>query len=88
MHAQARMRVYACFSLVPSSLCCHPETTEDWQETKLTQFKPSDYILSCPCNKETPKTSKPLREGIIRQNTSITQIMQEEADQVITLLTT
>jgi hypothetical protein len=63
MHARARMRVYACFYLVPSSLCCHSETTEDWQETKHTQFKPSDYVLSCPCNKETPKTSKPIREG-------------------------
>jgi hypothetical protein len=63
MHAQARMRVYTCFYLVPSSLWCHSETTEGWQETKHTQFKPSDYVLSCPCNKETPKTSKPLREG-------------------------
>jgi hypothetical protein len=63
MHAQARMRVYVCFSLVPSSLCCHYETAEDWQEKKQTQFKLSDYVLSCPCNKETPKTSKPLREG-------------------------
>jgi hypothetical protein len=26
------------------------------------KFHPSDYVLSCPCNKETPKTSKPLRE--------------------------
>jgi hypothetical protein len=34
MHAQARMRVYACFSLVHSNLCCHYETTEGWQETK------------------------------------------------------
>jgi hypothetical protein len=63
MHAHSYMRVYACFSLVPSSLCCHSETTEDWHETKHTQFKPYDYVLSCPCNKETPKTSKPLREG-------------------------
>jgi hypothetical protein len=63
MHAHAHMRVYALFSLVPSSLCCHSETTEDWQETKLTQFKPSDYVFSCPCNKGTPKTSEPLREG-------------------------
>jgi hypothetical protein len=63
MHAHAHMRVYACFSLVPSSLCYYSETTEDWQETKLTQFKPSNYVFSCPCNKETPRTSKPLREG-------------------------
>jgi hypothetical protein len=70
MHDQARMRVYACFSLCPSSLCCHSETlcchsetTEDWQETKHTQFKPSDKVLSCLCNKETPNTRKPLREG-------------------------
>jgi hypothetical protein len=37
MHAQARMRVYARFSLVPTSLCCYSETTEDWQETNHTQ---------------------------------------------------
>jgi hypothetical protein len=63
MHTHVHMRVYACFSLVPSSLCCHSETTEDWQETKLAQFKPSDFVFSCPCNKETPKTREPLREG-------------------------
>jgi hypothetical protein len=27
------------------------------------KFHHSDYVLSCPCNKETPKTSEPLREG-------------------------
>jgi hypothetical protein len=63
MHAHAHMRAYACFFLVPSSVCCYSETTEDWQETKLTQFKPSDYVFSCPCNKETPGTSEPLIEG-------------------------
>jgi hypothetical protein len=63
MYAQARMRVYACFSLVPSNLCCHSETAEGWQETSTYKFHPSYYVLSCPCNKETPKTSKPLREG-------------------------
>jgi hypothetical protein len=38
MYAQARMRVYTRFSLVPSNLCCHSETTEDWQETKHMQI--------------------------------------------------
>jgi hypothetical protein len=46
MHAHAHMRVYVCFYLVPLILCCHSETTEDWQETKHTQFNPSDYVLS------------------------------------------
>jgi hypothetical protein len=38
MYAQARMRVYAHFSLVPSNICCYYETTEDLQETKYTQI--------------------------------------------------
>jgi hypothetical protein len=49
---------------------------------------PSDYVFRCPCNKETPKTRKPLREGDNHTDSSITQFMQEEADQVILLLLT
>jgi hypothetical protein len=48
----------------------------------------SDYVLSCPCNKETPKTSKPLREGDNQTDSPITQVMQEEANQVIPILPT
>jgi hypothetical protein len=46
----------------------------------------SDYVFSCPCNKETPKTSKPLRQGDNQTDSSITQVMQEDTDQVISLL--
>jgi hypothetical protein len=49
---------------------------------------PSDYVFSCPCNKETPKTRKPLREGDNQTDSSITQVMQEETDQVIPFLPT
>jgi hypothetical protein len=47
---------------------------------------PSDYVISCPCNNETPKTSKPLKQGDNQTDSSITQVMQEEADQVISFL--
>jgi hypothetical protein len=60
----ARMRIYARFSLVPSKLCCYSETTEDLQGNKAhTHSIPSDYVFSFPCNKEIPKTSKPLQRG-------------------------
>jgi hypothetical protein len=49
---------------------------------------PSDYVFGCPCNKETPKTSKPLREGDNQTDSSITQVMQEETDQVILFIPT
>jgi hypothetical protein len=52
------------------------------------KFHSPDYVLSCPCKKETPKTSKPLRERDNHTDSSITQVMQEEADQVIPLLPT
>jgi hypothetical protein len=50
------------------------------------KFHSSDYVLSCPCNKETPNTSKPLREGDNQTDSSITQVMQEEVNKVIPLL--
>jgi hypothetical protein len=49
---------------------------------------PSDYVFSFPCNKETPKTSKPVIEGDNQTDSSITQFMQEETYQVIPLLAT
>jgi hypothetical protein len=52
------------------------------------KFHSSDYVFSCPCNKETPNTSKPLKKGDNQTDSSITQVMQEEADQVIPLLST
>jgi hypothetical protein len=52
------------------------------------KFHSSDYVLSCPCSKETPKTSKPLREGDNQTDISIPQVMQEEVNQVIPLLPT
>jgi hypothetical protein len=48
----------------------------------------SCYVLSCPCNKETPNTRKPLIEEDNQTDSSITQVMQEETDQVIPLLPT
>jgi hypothetical protein len=51
-------------------------------------YTPSDYVFSCPCNKKTPKTSKPLREGDNQTDSSTTQVMQEETDQVIPFLPT
>jgi hypothetical protein len=89
MHAQARMRVYARFSLVPSNLCCYSETTEDWQETKHTHI-PLHLIIYLVDHaiRKPPRLANLLEKGIIRQNSSITQVMQEEVDQVITLLPT
>jgi hypothetical protein len=87
MHAQSRMQVYARFSLVPSNLYCYSETT-DGRKQSTRKFHSSDYVFSCRCNKETPKTIKPLKEGDNQTDSSITQIMQEEADQVIPLLPT
>jgi hypothetical protein len=52
------------------------------------KFHSYDYVLSFPCNKETPKYRKPLREGDNQTDSSITQDVKEEADQVIPLLST
>jgi hypothetical protein len=85
MHAQAHMRVYACFSLVTSNLCCHSETAEDLQETKHTQMPLIwQYVLSCPCNKENPKTSKPLREGDNQTDSLMNFIYTSAINHVIT----
>jgi hypothetical protein len=56
-----------------------------------THSTPSDYVFSFTHNKETPKTpktSKPHEEGDNQTYISITQNMQEEADQVIPFLPT
>jgi hypothetical protein len=53
-----------------------------------THSIPSDYVFSFPCNKETSKTSKPLKEGYNQTASSVTQVMQEEVDQAIPFLTT
>jgi hypothetical protein len=53
-----------------------------------THSTTSDYVFSCPCNKETPKTRKALKEGDNQTDSSITQVMQEEMDQVIPFLPT
>jgi hypothetical protein len=68
MHAQARMRVYARFSLVPSNLCCYSQTTEDWQETEHTHI-PLHMIMYLVAH-ATRKPSGPenlLERGIIIQ---------------------
>jgi hypothetical protein len=52
------------------------------------KFHSSDYVLSFPCNKENHSTSKPLREGDNQTDRSVTQLMQEEMNQVIPLLPT
>jgi hypothetical protein len=49
---------------------------------------PSDYLFSFPCNKETPRTSKPLREGDNHKENSSIQVTQEDANQTIPLLPT
>jgi hypothetical protein len=85
--SSAHARLRALF-LSPLKLMLQFVTAEDWQETKHTHPTPSDYVFSCPCNKETPKTRKPLKEGGSQIDSSITQVMQEEADQVIPLLPT
>jgi hypothetical protein len=89
MHAQARMRVYARFSLRPSSVCY-----KLWDNRRLTG-KQSTHIpfhliiyLVAHATMEPKGPTTLFREEDNQKDNSITQVMQEEVDQMFPLLST
>jgi hypothetical protein len=89
MHTQARMRISARFSLVPSSLCC-----KLW-DSRILLGKQSTHIplhliiyLVSHARGKPPGPTNLFREKDNQTDNSITQVMQEEADQMIPLLPT